>query len=227
MVRRTAIILSCRHAVPVGLQTEFAQQRGANSSSAAAAAPHRTDAAARSEQTQPPPKPARRPRVRTRKRSRRPPTPSAWTAATSDTPPRPARCRSAPRTARSRRGCSSWPTRGTARTRRRGRSPFCTTAAPAAATVWLHMGSFAPEARADGGRRISARAAVSPRRQRELADRRHRPRVRRRDLDRLQPHGARRQLGAVPRPAGRPARVRRFHQRVPEDRTAAGRRRSF
>ena len=78
-------------------------------------------------------------------------------------------------------------------------------------------GIVRPKARADGGGRISARAALSPRRQRELADRRHRPGVHRRDFDRLQPHRGRRRRRAVPRPTGRSARVRRFHQRVPED----------
>ena len=98
---------------------------------------------------------------------------------------------------------------------------------PGAATMWLHMGSFAPKhvQMADEG--------FQPAPPYHLVDnenslhRRHRSGVRRRHLDRLQPHGRRRQLRAVPRPAGRPPRVRRFHQRVPEDATAAGRRRSI
>jgi hypothetical protein len=87
---------------------------------------------------------------------------------------------------------------------------------PGSATVWLHMGSFAPSA-CRWRRGLPARAPLPARRQRQLADRHHRPRLRGRDFDRLQPRRRRRQRRAVSRPAGGPARLRRFHQRVPED----------
>ena len=100
--------------------------------------------------------------------------------------------------------------------RRRGRCRSSTTAGPGAATIWLHMGSFAPKRVRDGRRGLSAGAAVSPGGQRELAARRHRHGVRRRDRHRLQPRGRRRRQQAVPRRPRRPARVRRVHQRLPE-----------
>ena len=92
---------------------------------------------------------------------------------------------------------------------------------PGAATIWLHMGSFAPRARRDGRRRLSAGAAVSPGGQRELAARCHRHGVRRRRRHRLQPRGGRRRQQAVPRRPRRPSRVRRVHQRLSENATAA------
>ena len=90
-----------------------------------------------------PPRLARRRRARWRPPSsrnrRRRATPSASTAATSSTPPPPARCRFDSTTARCRPGCSTWPTRRTARTRKPGRSRSSTTAArarPASGSTW-------------------------------------------------------------------------------------------
>ena len=97
---------------------------------------------------------------------------------------------------------------------------------PGAATIWLHMGSFAP-------RRVQmADEGFQPAPPLQLVDNEHSLldvtdlRLRRRDRHRLQPRRRRRQQRAVPRRPRRPARVRRVHQQLPARRTAAGRRRN-
>ena len=87
---------------------------------------------------------------------------------------------------------------------------------PGSATVWLHMGSFAPLHIQMARGRLPARAALQAGGKRELAHRRFGSRLRRRDLDRLQPHGRRREPGPVPWPGRRHPRVRRIHQQLPE-----------
>ena len=86
---------------------------------------------------------------------------------------------------------------------------------PGSASVWLHMGSFAPKhvKMADEGFQPAPPYQLHG--QREHAARRDRPRVRRRDRHRLQPRGRGREQRAVPRPGRRPARLRRVHLLVP------------
>ena len=87
---------------------------------------------------------------------------------------------------------------------------------PGAATIWLHMGSFAPKhvQMADEGFQPAPPFKLEDNESSLIDVTDHG--FRRRDLDRLQPHGTRRELAAVPRPDRRHPRVRRIHQRLAE-----------
>ncbi len=87
---------------------------------------------------------------------------------------------------------------------------------PGSASVWLHMGSFAPKKAqmADEGFQPAPPYQLVD--NEYLAHRRVRRGLRRRHQHRVQPRDRRRERRAVPRTGRRHSRLRRVHRRVPE-----------